>query len=353
MRKELLKYLVCPQCGRGLVCKSGFSADSDTIFGTLDCVNDLASRHSYLITESVPRLLPNDGSTPEAQRQTADSFSDKWAAVPDYGYDPASETFWLKWYLERYGWTVGELGEFLASREFILDAGTGLGGQVKTYAELSSGQVFGVDISRSIDIAHEHLRDFQNVHLIQADFTRLPFRKGTFDFIVSDGVLHHTPNTEAAFLYLAGFLAPGGQIAIYVYKRKAPLRELADDWIRERTTKMTWRECYEFSEQLALLGKALTNLKADVVIERDIPLLGVKAGKQDVQRFLYWTFLKCFWNDKFDLKGNTIINADWYHPVYAWRHTPEEVRRWFQEAGLKILHEDVSESGISLRGLRE
>ena len=44
-----------------------------------------------------------------------------------------------------------------------------------------------------------------------------------------------------------GSLAPGGTLAFYVYKVKAPLREYADDYIRERTTKMSVDECMDFS----------------------------------------------------------------------------------------------------------
>ncbi len=352
MRKELLKYLVCPMCGCGMTSKSSFSEGDNVIFGSFECAGNLPKRHEYLITEGVPRLLPTDGSTSEAQKQTADSFSDKWETIPDYGHDATSEEFQVSWYLERYGWTRDEFDRFMATRKMTLDAGTGVGSLAKLYATRTPGLMFGIDISRSIDIAYEHLKHLTNLHLIQADLTKLPFRKGTFDFVASDQVLHHTPSTEKSFRYLAEFLAPGGQIVIYVYKKKAPLREMADDYLRGITTKMTWQECYEFSEQIALLGKTLSDLKTEVKIEKDIPLLGIKAGTYDVQRFIYWNFLKCFWNDKFDLRGNTIVNVDWYAPVYAWRHTPEEVEGWFRDAGLQILHEDVSESGISVRGSR-
>ena len=53
-----------------------------------------------------------------------------------------------------------------------------------------------------------------------------------FDLVFSEGVLHHTPDTRRAFRTLVDLLAPGGQIAFYVYRRKAPLREFADDYVR-------------------------------------------------------------------------------------------------------------------------
>ena len=61
---------------------------------------------------------------------------------------------------------------------------------------------------------------------------------------------------------------------------------------------------------------------------------------------------KCFWNEDYDFNTNVAINLDWYRPKYAWRHTPEEVRGWCEEANLTIEHFDVCDSGISVRGCK-
>ncbi|MBI3272619.1 MAG: hypothetical protein HYZ53_26755 [Planctomycetes bacterium] len=45
-----------------------------------------------------------------------------------------------------------------------------------------------------------------------------------------------------------------------------------------------------------------------------------------------------------------MINFDWYHPRYAFRHTPEEVRGWFEAHGFRVERFDVIESGISAVG---
>ena len=52
-------------------------------------------------------------------------------------------------------------------------------------------------------------------------------------------MIHHTPNTKASFLALLKHLAADGHIAIYTYKVKGPIREFCDDYIRERTVKMS------------------------------------------------------------------------------------------------------------------
>jgi len=346
MKQSLLKYIVCPICGSDFKIVSTVPEGEEIVTAALTCVKD--RRHMFPVTKGVPRLLVESDN---AQKQVQDSFSEKWNRVPNYGFETRTKDFQLNWYLERYGWgNIENLAGFLQDKKFILDAGTGLGRDTALYARHTKGEVFGVDISESIDIAYQHIGHLPNVHLIQADLTQLPFGWGLFDFIASDQVLHHTPNTGGSFRYLLSHLKIGGDIAIYVYKKKGPIREFCDDYIRSFTTKLSPDECYGFCQAATKFGRSLSDMKAEVVVPEDIPYLDIKAGKQDLQRFLYWNVFKCFWNDDFDFETNVIVNFDWYHPTYAWRYTPEEVYSWFRDMDLKILHTDVCDSGISVRG---
>jgi len=87
-----------------------------------------------------------------------------------------------------------------------------------------------------------------------------------------------------------------------------------------------------------------------VQIPTDIPLLDLKAGTEDVQRFFYWNVMKCFWNEDYDLVTNTVVNFDWYHPKYASRHTPQEVESWFKQHRLEVETINIIPSGIAVLG---
>jgi len=316
--------------------------------GSLTC----AEGHSYLITDGVPRFLSSNAlsDAPGDAAQTRESFSAKWTRIPNFGHEEASRQMYVNWYLERYGFgTLDNLRDFLADKKTILDAGTGLGRDAILYGENSSAQVIALDISQSIDFAYQHAGHLPNVHLVQADLTMLPCNEGSFDFLACDQVMHHTPDTKASFDHLVRHLAPGGQIAFYVYKKKGPIREFCDDFLREHYTQASEEECYAFSRAMTALGKALSDLKAEVVVPEDIPILEIKAGKHDIQRFVYWHIFKCYWNEKLDWETNVLTNFDWYHPRYAHRHTAEEVRAWCAEAQLEIVLFNVIESGITVR----
>jgi hypothetical protein len=98
---------------------------------------------------------------------------------------------------------------------------------------------------------------------------------------------------------------------------------------------------WEFSEQLTELGRRLSDLKISFE-SPDIPLLGIKGGKYDIQRFIYWNFLKCFWKEEwgFDLSKST--NYDWYAPSNAKRFSKSEFLSMVTENNLTItyLHEE-------------
>lgn len=348
MKPTLTSYLTCPVEGSPLSLDVKQVAGDEVMEGGLAC----SEGHQYAVARGVPRLVV-PGTLPKAAEETEASFSAKWRRIPGFGFDEASRSFYNSWYLERYGFGSEEnLRQFLWGRRHVLDAGTGLGRDVHLYARNTQGQVFGVDLSDSIDMAYQHVGQLPNVHLVQADLRALPFPDGFFDYIASEGVLHHTPSTEESFKCLVRHLAPHGQIAAYVYKKKGPIREFADDYLRAYYTKASPEECYEFARAMAALGKALWELQAEIEIPEDIPILGIRAGRYNVQRFLYYNVLKCYWNDALDYETNVMTNFDWYHPTYAHRHTPEEVRGWCEDQGLRIVSLDVGDSGISVRAER-
>jgi SAM-dependent methyltransferase len=345
VKPSLVAHLRCPSCGNRLAARPVRSSSGEVLAGWLLC----RRRHRFPIRKGVPRFADPLRQRGE-QARTGRSFSAKWSRIPGYGHDRRTRDFQIRWYLERFGWkTRRRLARFLGTRRRILEAGTGTGPLLEQYARHGAGEVFGLDLSPAIDSVYRHLNHWPGLHLVQADLRKAPFPRRYFDFIVSDQVLHHTPDTRASFKKLVRNLAPGGQIAAYVYVRKGPVREFCDDYLRERTVDMSARECYRFSRAVTHLGKALTHLEREIDLPEPIPLLDIPAGRHDVQRWVYWHVLKCFYNKDFDFETNVMVNFDWYHPLNASRHTPGEVKSWVRECGLRLVHLDVSPSGISFR----
>ena len=345
MKLSILDYIFCPTCHSNFKINIKSKIKNEIKEGTLICTK---CNDKFKIIKGIPRFVVDE--TKDFVR-TEMAFSAKWKNH----HKNHHAKYWIdwqrNWFLERFGWkSISQFNTFLKSQNSILDAGTGIGNSAKMLSANKSSTVFALDASDSIDFAYKKYGKVPNIHFIQADIRQLPFKKSFFDYIFSDQVLHHTKNTSTSFKYLTKFLAKNGYISIYVYNKKAPVREYVDDYIRNRTVKMSVEECTEFSKDMAHLGKALSKLNKKITIPRDIPLLGVKAGTYDVQRFIYWNFLKCFWDESDDFERSVGVNFDWYYPKFAYRHTPNEVKKWFREQKIKISTFNEIESGISVTG---
>lgn len=344
MKQELLKLLVDPVDGSSLQLEARETDGDEVLSGVL------TGKNEYPIRNGIPRFILSQDL---GQRQTASSFAFKWKKRSSYDSTEVSQRF-QPWLVERYGFKdIERMRSYFGSRRLVLDAGCGSGFSSSQWLTKNNPtQWVGVDISEAIDVACERLAEIPNTHFVQADLMKLPFRKNTFDTIFSEGVLHHTPSTEQALKSLASFLASGGEILFYVYRRKGPVREFTDDYIREIISPLPPDDAWEKLYPLTRLGKALADLKVEVEIPEEIDLLGIKPGRYDVHSLVYWHFIKCFWNEKMTFEENTHVNFDWFHPRYSHRQTEEQVRSWCADARLSITHFDAQESGFTTRAVK-
>ena len=350
MYEELLEVLVDPVELAGLRVEGAQAAGDGEIASASLLAHDGAR---YDVRERVPRMVPEVQSSVSADEgATQRSFGAKWEQYQESDKQQLAE-FQYTWFDERFGFgDEPAFADFLRGRRWVLDAGTGSGLCAERCARLHpAGRAVGMDLSDSVTDARRHF-PLANLDYVQGDILNPPFARGAFDFVVADQVLHHTPDCARGFQLMADLVAPGGQLAVYVYRRKPIIRELVDDHVIDVTSRLSFEECIELSEQLTELGRELSHTGATVTLERGVPLLGIEPGTHDVQRLIYWTMLKCFWNEDLGWHQSVMINYDWYSPVYRSRHTEDEVLGWCGAAGLEVVHLNVIESGISVRAER-
>lgn len=288
-------------------------------------------------------LSGQDASTETNQQQTQDIFSDKWVEADEYKNIDKLYEFQYEWFLSLYGFENEEkLATYLASKKTIIDTGCGLGYKAAWFARLAPhATVLGIDISDAINVAAKNFKQYPNLFFFRGDIANTGLKEGVIDFTVCDQVIMHTEIPENTFKHLSNITSPGGEFACYVYSKKALPRELVDDYFRKATHTISKEEMWKFSEQLTELGKRLSDLKISFE-SPDIPLLGIKGGTYDIQRFIYWNFLKCFWKEDwgFDLSKST--NYDWYAPSNAKRFSKQEFLDMVNQNNLFItyLHEE-------------
>jgi SAM-dependent methyltransferase len=303
-----------------------------------------ATGETFPVSNGIPRLVRD---IDQCQAQTKDGFSYKWERNPDWGKTGNHRRVFLQAYREWFG--VNSFDDFARymKGKVLLNAGCGCGRNEYFWGDFPS-RVVDLDISRAIDVAKKNWGADPRFSFIQGDVLKLPFADQTFDVVWSEGVLHHTPSTADALASCVRVLKPGGIILFYIYRKKAPLREFADDHIRKAIADLPPDQAWAALEPLTQLAKAFSDLKVDVEVPADVDLLGFKAGTYNVQRFLYYNVMKFYWNDEFTFEENVHLNYDWYYPRYCWRHTVDEVRGWLQQCGLEEMALREADSGIGV-----
>ncbi len=285
-----------------------------------------------------------------AQDQTKDTFGFKWAKRDTFEGEPLK--FLRQWLIEKYGNIAAAPWLFATSANpILLDAGCGAAMSALALFEPVLGRMryLGADVSTAVDVAKARFEERGlSAAFLQADLNQLPLAENSVDLIFSEGVLHHTDDTRAALAAVVRHLKPGGRILFYVYRRKGPIREFTDDYIRDKLQAMTPEQGWEAMLPLSKLGRLLGDLNIEIDVPEKIDLLDIPAGRINLQRFFYWHVLKAFYRPEMSLDEMNHLNFDWYAPKNAHRQSAEDVRAWCAALGLVIEHEKVEEAGITM-----
>ncbi len=325
MKLHLLEDLVCPLSSDPLRLDSATDADGvDT--GELVCTG---CEWHWPIRNGIPRLVPPD--LEEQQRNTATAFGWQWQHFVEL--HPEFEGQFLDW--------IHPIGSEFFRGKRVLDAGCGTGRHAFFAAAYGAGEVVAMDLSGAVETARRNLSQFDNVHVLQGDLLRPPFRTvtagGGFDFVYSIGVLHHLPEPREGFRSLLRYVRPGGTIAVWVYgyENNGFVRNVVEPLRRVSTTippplvrALAWPLAVGFHG----VAKGVYRPLNGTAIGRSLPLNEYLSSVAD-----------------FSFRQNYgIVFDQLVAPTAAYIKGPE-LERWFEEPGL----EDVQIShrhGNSWRG---
>jgi SAM-dependent methyltransferase len=201
MLPAALPLLCCPRCrgalAHGLRCR--------------------ACGAEYAAPEGIPDLRLDSDQRTEAVR----AF---YAGAPFPGYPPRDSYGALRARAGR-----SELARLLdgsiAGDARIVELGCGTG-QMSLFLASADRIVVGADLSRaSLRLAEAARERFavDRALFVETDLRSPGLREASFDVVLANGVLHHTPDPRASFAALARLARPGGTIVVGLYNAIARL----------------------------------------------------------------------------------------------------------------------------------
>lgn len=297
---DLTEFLQCPSCG------SALEQDRD-VFICKGCGLKAP------VVRNIVRFVGSEAYTV--------SFGYQWGKFRTTQLDRAPEDESAVTFREKTGIDLSDL-----QGKRVLDVGCGMGRFAEVCAR-SGAQVIAVDLSSAVEPAAENLREFPNCRVVQADIFDLPFREESFDVIYSIGVLHHTPDTKEAFLRLPRLLAPGGQLAIWVYS--AERQDLYASGLKYTFRRITPKLNHQLLLKISRIAVPLYSIHKTPVIGFVTRKIIPTSMHPDPE----WRILDTF---------------DDYSPRYRWRHTYDEVLSWFAQA--KMIEIESLEPRVAVRG---
>lgn len=105
----------------------------------------------------------------------------------------------------------------------VLEVGCGMGTHAWRFAQYA-GEFYAVDLSQaSVNLARKRfaLRQLPYERLLVSDAENLPFPNNYFDYVISNGVIHHSPNTEKAVEEIYRVLKSEGTAIVMLYHKNS------------------------------------------------------------------------------------------------------------------------------------
>ena len=185
--------------------------------------------------------------------------------------------------------------KFIGYNKNVLEVGCGTG-QLASYLSIgNNNRVFALDAtleSIKLGIEFSKKNKIENVKFVNADIFDDVFKDESFDFIWTNGVLHHTKNPSLAFDIISKYLKKDGYILVGLYNKYGRIRTIFRRFL------------YKF------FGKS-------VVMLLDPTLRNIKK------------------NNKLQIKS--WIRDQYEHPVES-LHTLDEVLGWFSSNNIEFIN---------------
>ncbi len=342
MNPKLLNILICPECCSSLQSSEykvecNHSQVREIIEGKLTC---LGCYREYPIIRAIPRMLPDSlfnrlyhyhsdyfsryglkgrrftkyEREYDDKMRTLDSFSFQWNTFGEiYNNYEADFLDYIK-----------PIGADFFRGKLGLDGGCGFGRHLY-FAGKYGAEMVGLDLSEAVEAAYDNNKELKNIHIVQGDIYKPPFRENTFDFCYSIGVLHHLPDPPSGFRSLAHFVKPGGVMFAWIYGPRQGVSESVTVFLRKFTTRMNYKALYFLCLLIALSLRVFSHYPYMLLSK-----LNSTKGITEKLPFKYYHNypFKAIIGDTFDRLSVPLVQY----------YSGDEVNSWFKNSGFRDIN---------------
>lgn len=198
--------LICPACSSELV----------YLKNKFHCIQN---NHEYKITNGIPQFF----HTEENEHLNNEKINKEKSFYEEYpfpNYEDFDNSSSLIEKAKKSQFAL-QLFDELPFNSRILEVGCGTG-QLTNYLALSQRQVVGIDLSfNSLMIGNNFNKNKSNGKSIfmQMNLFKPAFKENSFHTLISNGVLHHTPNPIEGLRIISLLVKKGGYIIIGLYNK--------------------------------------------------------------------------------------------------------------------------------------
>ena len=240
--------LCCPRC----------HADLRPADGTLLCPN---CPRRFAVDDGIPLLFwPADDVAGDVTGDVQAFYEE----TPFPNYDDVDDVGSLV-EKARQGLFAKLLDEQVPFGTRVLEVGCGTG-QLSNFLAVAARSVIGTDMclnSLRLGYQFKQKNHLERVGFVQMNLFRPVFPPGSFDLVISNGVLHHTSDPRRAFHTIATLVRPRGYLLVGLYHRYGRLitdarrvifRAFGDRWhfldpnLRKRGTSAAKKRAWLFDQ---------------------------------------------------------------------------------------------------------
>jgi len=320
---KFTEILCCPVTGNEL------ELTTNELFANgMVCTGILATKDGtahYPIINGIPRFV--------SKEFYSSSFGFEWRKWPRVQFESENVGRPMEGHTTRMFKSITRLSEGDVRGKTIVEFGCGPG-RFLDVTRSWGGAVVGIDLSLAVESARENFKYDADVLIVQGDILHPPFKKNSFDFGYTIGVLHHTPDPASGIRALTSVVKPEGIISCCVYSKLGFYNYPSVHMFRKiiGAVGRVFGNSFSTKSSLAYSYFVAYVLYYCFQLVKKIPLIGWRVVTLIETYLLVNLSLP-------DIRWRILDVFDAITPHYASTHTPEEMREWFAAAGCTQLQQ--------------